>query len=266
MFHGTPGSRLQVSFDPKAVAAAGVRLHRARPAGLRPQLVPPGPRRWPTGRRTSRPWRTTSRSNGSAWPACRAGDRTPPPAPPSCPSGSRVAGLVSGVGPHERARPGRGDGRRQSWVDDPGAARALHAAAALRGAGLRASVAGRRRHSRPCAKRMPEADAAVLARPTSSRRMVLESRQAPATAARAGAQDFSLFARPWGFRLQDISVPVHLWQGDAGPERAAVACPLHGPADPAGRAPRVPRRGPPAVPRPRRRDHADAGGVGGLTP
>jgi pimeloyl-ACP methyl ester carboxylesterase len=27
--------------------------------------------------------------------------------------------------------------------------------------------------------------------------------------------DLSLFARPWGFALGDIEVPVHLWHGDA---------------------------------------------------
>ncbi len=33
--------------------------------------------------------------------------------------------------------------------------------------------------------------------------------------AAAAAQDFALYSRDWGFRLEDISVPVHLWQGDA---------------------------------------------------
>jgi pimeloyl-ACP methyl ester carboxylesterase len=63
--------------------------------------------------------------------------------------------------------------------------------------------------------RMPEADATVLAEPDVAELMALEARLAPATAARAGAQDFTLFTRPWGFRLQDISMPVHLWHGDA---------------------------------------------------
>jgi pimeloyl-ACP methyl ester carboxylesterase len=64
-------------------------------------------------------------------------------------------------------------------------------------------------------KQMPEADAAVMGQADVVNAMATESRHAPATAARAGAQDFVLFARPWGFRLQDISVPVHLWHGDA---------------------------------------------------
>lgn len=35
------------------------------------------------------------------------------------------------------------------------------------------------------------------------------------TAAKAAAQDFELFARPWGFDMADIAIPVHVWQGDA---------------------------------------------------
>ena len=34
-----------------------------------------------------------------------------------------------------------------------------------------------------------------------------------ATAGLAAAQDFELFSGDWGFRLEDIRVPVHLWQG-----------------------------------------------------
>jgi pimeloyl-ACP methyl ester carboxylesterase len=31
----------------------------------------------------------------------------------------------------------------------------------------------------------------------------------------AAAQDFFLIAHDWGFRLEDIAVPVHIWHGDA---------------------------------------------------
>jgi pimeloyl-ACP methyl ester carboxylesterase len=36
-----------------------------------------------------------------------------------------------------------------------------------------------------------------------------------ATAARAAVQDFRLELRPWGFRLEDIEIHVHVWHGDA---------------------------------------------------
>jgi pimeloyl-ACP methyl ester carboxylesterase len=35
------------------------------------------------------------------------------------------------------------------------------------------------------------------------------------TTAQAMAQDFILFAGDWGFRLEDIAVPVYAWHGDA---------------------------------------------------
>ena len=34
------------------------------------------------------------------------------------------------------------------------------------------------------------------------------------TAGRAAVQDIELELRPWGFRLRDIAIPVHVWHGD----------------------------------------------------
>jgi pimeloyl-ACP methyl ester carboxylesterase len=62
---------------------------------------------------------------------------------------------------------------------------------------------------------LPEPDRRVLTRREIADVFVLEAKQAPPTAARAAAQDFALFARPWRFRLEDIRVPVHVWHGDA---------------------------------------------------
>jgi pimeloyl-ACP methyl ester carboxylesterase len=61
---------------------------------------------------------------------------------------------------------------------------------------------------------MPEADRRVFARPEVAKAFVADLRAASRTAALAAAQDFALFARPWRFRLEDIAVPVHIWQGD----------------------------------------------------
>ncbi len=61
---------------------------------------------------------------------------------------------------------------------------------------------------------LPEPDRRVMARPEVAQAFMLDLRGASRTAARAAAQDFSLFARPWRFRLEDIAVPVHVWQGD----------------------------------------------------
>jgi pimeloyl-ACP methyl ester carboxylesterase len=63
-------------------------------------------------------------------------------------------------------------------------------------------------------KQLPPPDAAVLMRPAVRDAFFRDVRHASATTGRAGAQDFQLFVQDWGFRLEDITVPVHVWQGD----------------------------------------------------
>ncbi len=65
------------------------------------------------------------------------------------------------------------------------------------------------------AKQVPDADREILQRTDVHDAFVDDMRHASRTAGRAAAQDFALFARDWGFPLQDIRVPVHFWQGDA---------------------------------------------------
>ncbi len=68
---------------------------------------------------------------------------------------------------------------------------------------------------RAAAKRFPPADAAVLVRADVRAAFFDDVQRSSATAAQAATQDFVLFAQDWGFRLEDITVPVHLWHGDA---------------------------------------------------
>jgi pimeloyl-ACP methyl ester carboxylesterase len=80
------------------------------------------------------------------------------------------------------------------------------------------TVLGRRapdRMMRMLAKAVPAPDAAVLERPEVRAAFRNDLAHASATAGRAAAQDFGLFARDWGFRLEDITVPVHVWQAEA---------------------------------------------------
>jgi pimeloyl-ACP methyl ester carboxylesterase len=64
-------------------------------------------------------------------------------------------------------------------------------------------------------RRMPEADQRVIAEnPGLRAAFVDDAGRASRTASRAMAQDMTLFAQPWGFELEEIGVPVHLWQGD----------------------------------------------------
>ncbi len=64
-------------------------------------------------------------------------------------------------------------------------------------------------------RQVPAPDAAVLARPDVASAFRRDLAQRPATAGKAATQDFALFTRDWGFRLEDITIPVHVWQGDA---------------------------------------------------
>jgi pimeloyl-ACP methyl ester carboxylesterase len=64
-------------------------------------------------------------------------------------------------------------------------------------------------------KLMPAADAGVLSRPEVRSSFVASLAHASPTTGRAAAQEMELFARDWGFRLEDITVPVQVWQGDA---------------------------------------------------
>jgi pimeloyl-ACP methyl ester carboxylesterase len=212
-FHGTPGSRRQVSFDEKAITAAGVRM-----------IAPDRPG---YGLSSYQPGRSLS-----DWPADVAvladhlkldtfavvGVSGGGPHALACarflPDRVSTAGIVSGVGP--MADPGFDVGMvgfnrgltllaKQAplallpmfWVQE----------FALRHwpeAALRAAT-----------KRFPAPDAALLERADVRAAFFDEAHRSSATAAQAASQDFVLFARDWGFRLQDVAVPCHLWHGDA---------------------------------------------------
>lgn len=63
---------------------------------------------------------------------------------------------------------------------------------------------------------LPPADVKILTeRPAVRAALINNLRVKHKTAARAAAQDFELFAQPWGFDLDEIDMPVHIWQGDA---------------------------------------------------
>jgi pimeloyl-ACP methyl ester carboxylesterase len=58
-------------------------------------------------------------------------------------------------------------------------------------------------------------DRQVVERPEVRQILVEDLREAFRRGSRGATHDFLLFCRPWGFRLEDISMPVYLWQGDA---------------------------------------------------
>jgi pimeloyl-ACP methyl ester carboxylesterase len=63
-------------------------------------------------------------------------------------------------------------------------------------------------------QQLPAPDRRVLEQAAVRDAFLEEGRRAPRTNARATAQDFALFTRPWGFRLEDIAVPVDVFCGE----------------------------------------------------
>jgi pimeloyl-ACP methyl ester carboxylesterase len=79
------------------------------------------------------------------------------------------------------------------------------------------AVLGRRQPDRALAlmtKRAPAPDAVALGDPLVRAAFRRDLTEASRTTGRAAAQDFGLFAHDWGFRLEDITVPVVVWQAD----------------------------------------------------
>lgn len=62
---------------------------------------------------------------------------------------------------------------------------------------------------------LPEPDRVALARPDMVQPAGNSIREAFRTGTRGAAWDYSLMTRPWGFHLEDISVEVQLWHGEA---------------------------------------------------
>lgn len=62
---------------------------------------------------------------------------------------------------------------------------------------------------------LPAADRAILARPLVGAQMRADLAEAFRQGAGGVVQELALLARPWGFRLEDITLPVSLWHGEA---------------------------------------------------
>jgi pimeloyl-ACP methyl ester carboxylesterase len=62
---------------------------------------------------------------------------------------------------------------------------------------------------------MPAVDQAIIGRPEIRANLATSFREAFRRGGRAVAQEFHPLAQPWGFRLEEVAVPVRLWHGDA---------------------------------------------------
>ena len=129
------------------------------------------------------------------------------------PNRIRVVGLLGGVAP----------------VDGPGVLAAMSpplrimvrlarfAPAVLRGLfrlNLRAMRGGGRRGSDRMAASLPEPDRTLLQRPEIRDGFMACFRESCRQGPRGPVWDVALMARPWGFDLSAITVPVLLWQGE----------------------------------------------------
>jgi pimeloyl-ACP methyl ester carboxylesterase len=212
VFHGTPGSRRQILVDPKPAHAAAVRM-------IAPDRPGCGGSTWQR-ERSFAGW-----TNDVAELADRLGIERfavlgisgGGPHAAACahflPDRVSAAALVSGVG--SLAEPGSEAGMMPVNRLFARLARKAPAANAVL-FGLMFAL-GRRAPERVLpllVKSMPAVDAGVLSRPAVRRSFLGMLADASPTAGRAAARDFRLFARDWGFRLEDITVPVQVWQGD----------------------------------------------------
>ena len=211
-FHGTTGSRWHFTVDDGPVAAAGVRL-------IVPDRPGYGLSSFHSGRRL-RDW-----ADDVAFLADHLGLQDfsvmgvsgGGPHVAVCarflPARVRAAAIVSGVAP--LADPGSEEGMMPSNRGITAVARRAPLVLWPVFAGMTAF--GRRwpeRALQAMVRELPPPDTAVLMRPAVRDAFLRDVRLASSTTGQAGAQDFRLFSRDWGFRLEDITVPVYIWQGD----------------------------------------------------
>jgi pimeloyl-ACP methyl ester carboxylesterase len=212
VFHGTPGSRLQISFDEGAINAARVRFIAVDRPGF-------GRSGYQRARRLA-DWASDI--------ACLAdhlsvatfsvvGISGGGPHAAACarflPHRVRGVGIVSGVGPlaEPRANEGMmllnqlitGLARKSEYLVYPLFALSVAIFRRWPEIAMRAT-SGQPRSS----------DFEIMSRPEVRAAYVDSYRSAPSTSARAAAQDFALFTKDWGFRLEDITPPVDVWHGD----------------------------------------------------
>ena len=64
-------------------------------------------------------------------------------------------------------------------------------------------------------RRLPPADREIIQSSDIRERFREVVREAFRQGTRGTAHDLVLYGSPWGFRVEDIRAPVHVWQGDA---------------------------------------------------
>ena len=211
-FHGMPGSRLEAKLGDAAAQKLGVRLIAMDRPGYGLSDFKP--------RRTFLEWPDDVLELADALGIDRfavGGVSGGGPYVAACalkiPDRLTAAGIISGVGPFQA--PGATEGmsgqnrlvfgtaRRLPWL--------MNVPYWLMG------QAARRFPERSISlmmRSMPGPDQAVLARPEVKAIFAEDAAEAFRSGGRGTAWEAVIYARPWGFRLEDIGMEVHLWQGE----------------------------------------------------
>jgi pimeloyl-ACP methyl ester carboxylesterase len=212
-FHGTPGSRRQIAFLEGAIAASGARV-------IAPDRPGYGHSSFHRGRRLS-DWASDVAVLADHIGLDRfsvVGVSGGGPHASACarylPDRVVALGIVSGVGPLGGADAAEGM-MRANQVVAALSRRSQYLVYPIFGAQTFISRHWPEKALQTALKAVPAADAAIMKEPDVMSVFIDDARQASPTSAMAGAQDFALFARDWGFRLEDIRVPTHVWHGDA---------------------------------------------------
>jgi len=213
VFHGTPGSRLQVAIEDPRMSASGLRLVCPDRPGYGLSTFQRGRRLvdWPrdvaylADHLGIDHFAVMGISGGgphSAVCAALLSDRV------------SSAAIVSGVGPLADPRAVEGM-MRPNQILTGLSRRGSRIPRVVFDAMVVAQRRWPERAFNMLLKQLPPVDAAIVSRPEVRALLEADALRSSRTAGAAAAQDFELFCGDWGFDLGAIQVPVHIWQGDA---------------------------------------------------
>jgi pimeloyl-ACP methyl ester carboxylesterase len=212
VFHGLPGSRLMAAFAHDAAFRRGIRIVSPDRPGYGLSTYRP--------RRRILDWPDDLLQLADALGIDRfavAGVSSGGPYVSVCayaiPERLSGAAIVSGATPMNR--PGYYEGmhrrNRMTWRLTKRVPPASRLLAWLSGRFI--TRASGERLARMMSSDLPPADRAIVGRPELQSLFVADAREAFRDGARGVAHEFGLTVRPWGFRLEDIRIPVHVWHG-----------------------------------------------------
>ena len=212
-FHGTPGSRLQVSVFDEAARAAGVRLICPDRPGYGLSTFQPSRRltQWSDDVRE-----LVDHMGIDTFAVLGVSGGGPHALVCAALLGGRitVTGVASGVGPLNDARALDGMSKQNRTIFQ-----LSQKAPWLLLSINRSQMSFARRYPRRAVdfmlKQVPEADAALLRQPSVRAIFEMDLARASHTVPKAATQDIRVFASDWGFKYDAIAVPVHFWHGTA---------------------------------------------------